>query len=83
MRLHRLAGQEKQDEAVAREESASTRLFGGEEEGNNDYLPKVSLQEVWCEGCGEPRHVNSVFAKYLNGRIGSCSKCRGLKLPEK
>lgn len=57
-------------------------LFGGEEVKDNLEMPKVTLQEVWCEGCNAPRHVNSVFAKYLNGRIGSCSKCKDLKLKD-
>ena len=38
------------------------------------------LVDVWCTGCGEFRKMNANFAKYLNGEIGSCAKCRGLKL---
>jgi hypothetical protein len=53
--------------------------FGGEEVNDNLKLPKVTLEEVFCEGCNAPRNVNSVFAQYLNGKIGSCAKCRQRK----
>jgi len=41
---------------------------------------KMELVDVWCTGCGAFRKMNSAFAKHLNGEIGSCAKCRGLKL---
>lgn len=40
------------------------------------------LVDVWCRGCGAFRKMNAAYAKHLNGEIGSCAKCRGLKLPE-
>lgn len=40
----------------------------------------LELVDVWCNGCGEFRKMNSAFAKYLDGEIGSCAKCKGLKL---
>lgn len=43
---------------------------------------KEELVDVWCTGCGAFRKMNAVFAKHLNGEIGSCAKCRGLKLNE-
>jgi hypothetical protein len=41
---------------------------------------KMELVDVWCTGCNGFVKMNSNFAKYLNGEIGSCSKCRNLKL---
>lgn len=41
---------------------------------------KVELVDVWCRGCNGFVKMNSVFAKYLDGEIASCVKCRGLKL---
>lgn len=43
---------------------------------------KQELVDVWCRGCNAFRKMNSVFAKYLDGEIGSCSRCKGLKLKE-
>jgi hypothetical protein len=41
---------------------------------------KMELVDVWCHGCGAFRKMNANFAKYLQGEIHSCAKCRGLKL---
>jgi len=43
---------------------------------------KQELVDVWCNGCNAFRKMNAVFAKHLDGEIGSCAKCRGLKLKE-
>jgi len=40
----------------------------------------LELVDVWCNGCQAFRKMNANFAKHLNGEIGSCAKCRGLKL---
>jgi len=40
----------------------------------------LELVDVWCNGCGAFRKMNSAFAKHLDGQIGSCAKCKGLKL---
>jgi len=41
---------------------------------------KFELVDVWCNGCQAFRKMNANFAKHLNGEIGSCAKCKGLKL---
>ena len=43
-------------------------------------LGKFELVDVWCNGCQAFRKMNANFAKHLDGEIGSCAKCRGLKL---
>ena len=45
-------------------------------------LGKMELVDVWCNGCSAFRKMNANFAKHLQKGIGSCAKCRGLKLPE-
>ena len=57
-------------------------LFGGEKGDNFEDFQKTALVEVYCKGCNEPRKMNAVFAKYLNGTIESCSKCKQLKLKD-
>lgn len=41
-----------------------------------------SLVDVWCRGCNGFVRMNEAYAKHLSGEIGSCAKCRGLKLKE-
>jgi NAD-dependent SIR2 family protein deacetylase len=48
-----------------------------------DALAEFSKQElvdVYCKGCGAFRKMNAVYAKYLQGEINNCPKCKGLKL---
>lgn len=35
----------------------------------------LELVDVWCRGCNGFVKMNSVFAKHLDGEIGSCSRC--------
>jgi hypothetical protein len=51
------------------------------EEASKD-LQDMTLVDVWCNGCGATVRMNSNYAKFLNGKINSCAKCRGLKLGE-
>jgi hypothetical protein len=41
---------------------------------------KMELVDVWCNGCGAFRKMNSNYAKHLKGEISSCARCKGLKL---
>jgi hypothetical protein len=43
-------------------------------------LEKLELVDIFCTKCNKFVKMNSVFAKYLEGEIASCAKCRGLKL---
>jgi len=45
-------------------------------------LAKMELVPVWCNGCQGFVKMNSNFAKFLDGEINSCAKCRNLKLKE-
>ena len=45
----------------------------------NELIRSVNQDEVvnvWCKGCADWRPVNAKYAKYLQGEIESCSKCR-------
>jgi len=41
-----------------------------------EFIEKQEIIDVWCTGCQAFRKANGVFAKYLNGEIGSCRFCR-------
>ena len=44
-----------------------------------DLVSKIGSMEtveVWCNGCQEFTVMNAAYAKYLQGEIDSCSKCR-------
>lgn len=41
-----------------------------------EFVESQELVDVWCNGCGCFRRMNSVFSKYLDGEINSCMKCR-------
>lgn len=45
-----------------------------------DQLAKEIAQhdtcDVWCKGCGDWRKANASYAKYLQGEIESCGRCR-------
>ena len=38
------------------------------------------LVDVFCLGCNGFVKMNANYAKHLKGEIGSCARCRGLKL---
>jgi len=39
-------------------------------------IGKMEVVEVWCKGCNDFTVMNASYAKYLQGEIESCSKCR-------
>jgi len=41
---------------------------------------KLELVDIFCTGCNKFVKMNSIFAKYLEGEIVSCAKCRNLQL---
>ena len=41
-----------------------------------DFVESVELVDVWCKGCGASRKMNAEYAKYLDGEIKTCGKCR-------
>jgi len=56
--------------------------IGGDLGKSLEDFNRQELVDVWCRGCGAFRKMNATFARHLNGEIGSCGKCRGLKLKE-
>ena len=41
-----------------------------------DEIARTDVVEVWCKGCQAFRPMNAMYAKYVQGEIESCSKCR-------
>ena len=41
-----------------------------------DFVESMEVTDVWCEGCGAYRKMNANYARYLDGEIESCGKCR-------
>ena len=39
-------------------------------------IAKADTCKVWCKGCQDFRVMNAAYAKYLQGEIDSCSRCR-------
>ena len=39
-------------------------------------LANAETVDVWCLGCEDWRKMNAKYAKYLQGEIKSCGKCR-------
>jgi len=42
-----------------------------------NWVESQELVDVWCNGCGCFRKMNSGYAKYLEGEIEGCMKCKG------
>jgi hypothetical protein len=41
-----------------------------------DFVLSQELVDVWCNGCGYFRRMNSKYAKHLSGEIEHCGVCR-------
>lgn len=39
-------------------------------------LGPMEVVDVYCNGCQDFTIMNAVYAKYLDGEIESCTKCR-------
>ena len=39
-------------------------------------IANAEMVDVWCLGCNDWRKMNAAYAKYLQGEIKSCGKCR-------
>ena len=39
-------------------------------------IDNTEVVDVWCLGCESWTIMNAKYAKYLQGEIESCSKCR-------
>ena len=51
--------------------------FEGTPEGELlKFIEQTEVVDVWCKGCGAFRKMNANYAKYLDGEIESCGKCR-------
>ena len=50
--------------------------FGDELNGFLEPISKDETVDVWCLGCNDWRKMNAKYAKYLQGEIESCGKCR-------
>lgn len=42
-----------------------------------EEIAKSDVCDVWCKGCQDWRKANAAYAKYLQGEIESCGRCRG------
>ena len=42
-------------------------------------VESIRTVDVWCKGCMEFRKMNGEYAKYLDGEIENCGKCRQSK----
>lgn len=44
-----------------------------------DVIREIESHEsvdVWCKGCNSWAKMNANYAKYLQGEVESCNKCR-------
>lgn len=41
-----------------------------------EEIAKTDTCDVWCKGCNDWRKMNASYAKFLQGEIESCGKCR-------
>ena len=41
-----------------------------------DSVESMRTVDVWCKGCKDFRKMNANYARYLDGEIESCGKCR-------
>lgn len=41
-----------------------------------EEIGKDETCDVWCLGCNDWRKMNAKYAKYVQGEIQSCGKCR-------
>ena len=39
-------------------------------------IGRTEVVQVWCKGCQDFRPVNAAYAKYLQGEIESCHRCK-------
>ena len=42
-----------------------------------EEIAKHDTCDVWCKGCDDWRKCNAAYAKYTQGEISSCGRCRG------
>tara|TARA_B100001173_G_scaffold308276_1_gene318253 strand:- start:2741 stop:2980 length:240 start_codon:yes stop_codon:yes gene_type:complete len=62
---------------------AKKQLMAIHPEMNEGFLGEIMREieshetvDVWCTGCNTWTKMNANYAKYLQGEVESCSKCR-------